>query len=71
MEGLLDRVRNFFTGIGTSVVKILPVGKGSTHMKILDSQGLIDENLYQGHEEPKIVVREVAEPTKTALTELE
>jgi len=74
MEGLLDRIRNFFTGLGTSVTKILPVGKGSTHMKILDSQGLIDENLYQGHEEPKIVVREPAVPAvavKTALTDLE
>lgn len=66
MEGLFDRVRNFFR----SMVNILPL-KGNTNTKILDSHGLIDESLYQGHEEPKIIVREPTEPTKTALTELE
>ena len=54
------------------MVTILPL-KGTTHVRILDSNGLIDESLYQGQEEPKIVVREPAVPelTKKALTELE
>jgi hypothetical protein len=74
MEGLLDRIRCFFTGIN----KILPL-KGTTHVRILDSNGLIDESLHQAvEEEPKIILRdptapEVAAPgvTKKALTELE
>ena len=68
MEGLLDRIRSFFR----NMVTISPL-KGTTHVRILDSNGLIDESLYQGQEEPKIVVREPAVPelTKKALTELE
>jgi hypothetical protein len=79
MEGLLDRIRSFFTGIK----KILPL-KGTTHVRILDSNGLIDESLQQAvEEEPKIILREAVAPdvaapgvaspavTKKALTELE
>jgi len=79
MEGLLDRIRCFFTGIN----KILPL-KGTTHVRILDSNGLIDESLHQAvEEEPKIILRdptapEVAAPgvaspavAKKALTELQ
>ena len=74
MEGLLDRIRSFFTGIN----KILPL-KGTTHVRILDSNGLIDESLQQAvEEEPKIILREAVAPdvavpavTKKALTELE
>ena len=69
MEGLLDRIRCFFTGIN----KILPL-KGTTHVRILDSNGLIDESLHQAvEEEPKIILRDPDVPavTKKALTELE
>jgi hypothetical protein len=71
MEGLLDRLRNFFR----NMVNILPLGKDRPHVKILDSHGLIDESLY-AQEESTIVIREasavaVPELTKKALTELE
>ena len=78
MEGLLDRVRNLFTMARTSVNNILSL-KGTTHVRIFDSNGLIDEALQEAvEEEPKIILREptdtgIAVPavTKKALTELE
>ena len=78
MEGLLDRVRSFFTMARTSVNNILSL-KGTTHVRIFDSNGLIDEALQEAvEEEPKVILRyptvpEVAVPavTKKALTELE
>jgi hypothetical protein len=74
MESLLDRVRNFFTMARTSVNNILSL-KGTTHVRIFDSNGLIDEALQQAvEEEPKIILREPTAPAvavKKALTELE
>ena len=83
MEGLLDKVRNFFTMARTSVNNILSL-KGTTHVRIFDSNGLIDEALQEAvKEEPKVILRdptvpEVAAPgvaspavIKKALTELE
>jgi len=69
MEGVFDKIRNFFV----SITKIIPI-KSTSHVRILDSNGLIDESLQQAvEEEPKIVLRDPTplEVTKKALTELE
>ena len=74
MEGIIDNVRCFFKRIGISIAKVLPLGKPSSHIKVLDSNGLIDESLYQGEAiTPEVTVREVTvtEVPVKALTELE
>jgi len=63
MEGLFERIRSFFTSIN----------KTTSRVRVLDSNGLIDESLYQGETiAPAVAVPAVAVPavTKKALTEL-
>jgi len=68
MEGLFERIRSFFTSIN----------KTTSRVRVLDSNGLIDESLYQGETiAPEVTAPAVAAPgvavpavTKKALTEL-